>query len=116
MKARLNTVEKKCRESRKIAIWPAADYASRVLDYWNNKAFEDRCIFVNASPAMWGKTFRGQSIMNPEVIEKENIDTIVIMHHRLQQSIYADVSRTYKKCKIVCLHEKSDIDWFNRMI
>ena len=116
MTARLNSVEEKCRDSRKIAIWPAADYASRVLDYWNNPEFERRCVFVNSSPAMWGKKFRDKTIEKPETIIKNGIDTIVIMHHRLQHSIYENVSKTYKNCKIICLHENSDIDWFNRMI
>ena len=116
MSARLAAVDEKCRESRKIAIWPAADYASRVLDYWNNQDFEGKCVFVNASPAMWGKKFRGKVIESPEVISRDGIDTIVIMHHRLQQTILDDVGRAYANCKIVCLHEKTDIDWFNRMI
>lgn len=113
---RLHNVEEKCRDSQRIAIWPAADYASRVLDYWKNPEFERRCVFINSSPAMWGKKFRDKTIEKPETIIKKSIDTIVIMHHRLQQTIYEDVSKTYKNCKIVCLHEDSDIDWFNRMI
>lgn len=114
MRLRLKAVEQKCKGCRKIAIWPAADYASRVLDYWDNPAFEERCIFVNASPAMWGKPFRGKLIEDPESIRKEGIDTIVIMHHRLQRTIFRNVSEEYKECRIVCLHEDSDIDWFDR--
>lgn len=116
IRKRLISVEEKCRDSRKIAIWPAADYASRVLDYWGNEDFERRCVFVNASPAMWGRTFRGVGILSPDSVETEGVDTIVIMHHRLQDKIYAEISGRYKNMKIVCLHEPTDIDWFNRMI
>lgn len=116
MRSRLAAVGARCSESKKIAVWPAADYASRVLDYWNNKEFEERCVFVNASPAMWGKRFRNKMIISPEAVETEGVDTIVILHHRLQSDIYNEASARYSNIKIVCLHEASDIDWFNRMI
>lgn len=113
MLMRLNEMEQKCQNSTKIAIWPAADYAGKTFDFWGNKAFEQKCVFVNASPAMWGKTFRGKKILSPSEIEAEGVDTIVIMHHRLQESIRNDVEKCFKRIKIVCLHTPEDIDWFD---
>lgn len=116
MRKSFELIEEKCGDSKRIAIWPAADYASRALDYWNNPSFEGRCEYVNASPAMWGKEFRGKKIIRPDDIEKFNIDTIVIMHFRLQNEIYEDLVKRYKNINIICLHKPGDIDWFNRMI
>ena len=116
MRERLASVEEKCKKSKIIAIWPAADYASRTLDYWGNKEFEERCVFVNASPAMWGKEFRGKKILSPDKLLSSGVETIVIMHHRLQNTIYEELTKKYSNFNIVCLHESSDVDWFNRMI
>lgn len=112
MRKRLTELEIKCRDSKKIAIWPAADYASKVFDYWSNAEFENRCVFVNASPATWGTMFRDRTIISPDSIEKENADIIVIMHYRLQKEIYEEARKKYPHHKIVCLHEDTDIDWF----
>lgn len=112
MRKRLHNLELKCANSSKIAIWPAADYASKVLDYWKNDDFENRCVFVNESSAMWGKTYRNSTILSPDALEKEDIDTIVIMHYRLQKDIYKIARKKYPNKNVVCLHEDTDIDWF----
>ena len=117
MHARLSELKAACSSSRKIGIWPAADYASRMLDYWDDTDFEQRCVFFNSSPAMKGKPFRGKVILGPEDVPNAGVDSIVIMHHRLQKEIRKDLEERYQgTVQIICLHKADEVDWFNRMI
>lgn len=115
--SRLQEIEKMCADSERIGIWPACDYATRTLDLWNNPEFERKCQFFNASEAMKGKAYRGKTVHSPDELIPLGVDTVVIMHYRLQESIYADLQ---KRCgggmKIIKLHSDDDIDWFNQAL
>ena len=117
MKNRLKEIEQTCGDCKLVGIWPAADYASRVLDYWDNAEFEKKCVYFNASMAMKGKVFRGRRILSAEEIEISGIEAMIVMHFRLQEEIRSYLKQKLpKNVKLICLHRGEDIDWFNRMI
>ncbi len=117
MEDRLREIERLCEDCRRVGIWPAADYASRIFDFWNNPEFENKCEFFNASPAMKGREFRGNHILSPEEIEISGVEAMVVMHFRLQEEICAYLKqRLPENVRLICLHQDGDIDWFNRMI
>ena len=102
-----------CKDAEKIAIWPASVYATRVLDCWSDKEFETRCEFFNASPAMFGKPYRGKTICSPSQITEMNITVVVLMHYRLQEEIYSYLKEILPgNVRIIRLHNSDDINWF----
>lgn len=104
-----------CAGSERVGIWPACDYATRTLDLWNNPEFEQKCLFFNASEAMKGKAYRGKTVHGPDELISLGVDTVVIMHYRLQESIYEDLKEKFAdKLRVIKLHSEEDIDWFNR--
>lgn len=117
MRDRLKYLEKECENSKRIAVWPACDYATSLFDLWDNKALEDKCEYFNSSSAMWGKEFRGKIIKSPEELEKSDIDTVLITHYTLRNEIYNDLkSKVSSKIKIIKVNSEDDINWFNQAI
>jgi heterodisulfide reductase subunit C len=120
MYKRLTEIELECSENGKVGIWPAADYATRVLDFWNNPKFESRCEFFNSSEELWGKEYRGKHILSPSELDSSQVNTVIIMHYRLQDEIYNDLQNMCEAnnltIKLVKLHSANEIDWFNRMV
>ena len=113
--SRLQEIEIMCAGSERVGIWPACDYATRTLDLWNNPEFEQKCLFFNASEAMKGKAYRGKTVHGPDELISLGVDTVVIMHYRLQESIYEDLKEKFAdKLRLIKLHSEEDIDWFNR--
>ncbi len=115
MKNRWSDIKKLCENSKKIAVWPAADYATRTLELLSDSEFDKRLEYINASPAMRGKEYRGKTIHLPEEIFELQIDTILIMHYSFQDAIYEQASLLTKdrpNIRIIKLHNDNDIDWF----
>lgn len=117
MLKRLGEVENECRQSGKIAIWPACDYASRMFDMWKNADFEKKCEYFDSSSSRWGKEFRGKIIHSPDEIDALGIDTVLITHYTLRNEIYNDLKTKYPQLKkIIKVNTDDDIDWFNRAL
>lgn len=111
--SRLHKLEKQCCSYQKIAIWPSCYYADKVLDYWQNRAFEERCEYFNSNPKVWGKQFRNKTIHGPSDIESIGIEAIVIMNYRFQDSIWEDLRfKVPQNVEIIKLHQENDVNWF----
>lgn len=116
MQDRLKELDATCKDYQKIGIWPSCVYLNRLLEYWGNSAFEERCEYFNASPALWGKEFRGKPIRRPEELFELEVEAILIVNYRLQDEIYEDLSvLTKQKIPLLKLHNGSDINWFDRI-
>lgn len=119
IKNRWSDIKKLCENSKKIAVWPAADYATRTLELLSDSEFDKKLEYINASPAMQGKNYRGKTIHLPEEIFELQADTILIMHYSFQDAIYEQASsltKDHPNIRIIKLHDDNDIDWFNRMV
>lgn len=115
MKKRWNDIKRLCENSKKIAVWPAADYAARTLELLSDSEFDKKLEYINTSPAMQGKKYRGKTIHLPEEIFKLQTDTILIMHYSFQDAIYEQAClliKDHPDIRIIKLHDDNDIDWF----
>lgn len=111
--SRLSELDELCRSYRRIGIWPSCFYADKVLNYCQKSEFEERCVYFNSSPELWGKQFRGKAVHSLEEISDTGVEAIVIMNYRLQESIWEELREIVpSELKLIKLHRENDINWF----
>lgn len=109
----IQEIDDRCQNYQRIAIWPSCYYAGKVLDQWENPSFEERCYFFNSNPELWGRQFRGKTIHGPSEILQLEIDAIIIMNYRLQDSIWLDLSHIVPpSIAMIKFHHENDVNWF----